>query len=234
MQNCTITLTDNNLFCDQSIFKISDVGRRIWYKTITGREYGIFDIVEYIDPQNVTVDIKLEPTSLSTNQWYFSATIFKGLEHLEGETVSVVGNGGYIGDFIVKNGTVDISSANVNKVGSAVIGLKYKGILKSCNLGMVIQGTQTFTTPKQIYKIDMNFNFSAGGKVGDSLYNLRDIQDFDPKGLFDVPPLPMDRVKTINYDGEFGQDKHYYVVQDLPLPFQLSMIVPHYKQVTET
>lgn len=231
----TISLSGNILTCSAEIFKSTDVGRRIWYKTITGREYGSMDIVEYLSSTKVRVNVLQKPTSNSTSQWYLSATIFSGLEHLEGETVAVVGNGGYIGDFKVQNGKVDITSANTNKVGTAIIGLKYKGILKSTNLGLDIsgQGTQTFTSPKNIYKIGLNLSNSAGGKAGDDMYHLAPVQDFNPEALLDVPPLPIDDFKEINYESNYSKEKHYYIVQDSPLPFHIAMIVPFYKHINK-
>lgn len=236
LHNEQILLNENILTCADEIFKSSDVGKRIWYKTITGREYGSMDIVELISSTQVRVNVLQQPTSNSTSQWYLSATVFSGLEHLEGETVAVCGNGGYVGDFVVKDGQVDISNANTNKVGTAIIGLKYKGILKSPNLGLDIasRGTQTYTNMKNIYKIGLSLSHSAGGKVGDSLYYLDDIQDFNPDGLLDVPPLPMDNYKEVNYEGTYGKEKHYFVVQDSPLPFHIAMIVPYYKHVSKT
>lgn len=227
-----ITLDDDNILtCDENIFSQDDVGRRVTYKTTTGREYGSMDIVEYIAENKVRVNVLLQPTSNEISQWYLSATIFKGLEHLEGETVGVVANGGYIGDFIVQNGQIDITSANVNKVSTAVIGLVYKGILKSPNLGLQLQGYQTFSNMKNIYKIGLGLCFSAGGKVGESMYHLAEIQDFNPEGLLDVPPLPIDDYKEINYEGDYSEDKHYFVVQDKPLPFHITSIIPFYKHV---
>ena len=229
-----VSLSENILTCEENVFSTSDVGRRIWYKTVSGCEYGSMDIVEYLAENKVRVNVLLQPTSNETSQWYLSATVFKGLEHLEGETVGVVGNGGYIGDFIVENGQIDITPANVNKVATAIIGLKYKGILKSPNLGVQLQGTQTFSNMKNIYKIGLSLSFSAGGKVGDSLYYLTEIQDFNPEGLLDTPPLPMDEYKEINYEGDYAKEKHYFVVQDKPLPFHISAIIPYYKHVSRT
>ena len=214
-------------------FKSSDVGKRIWYKTITGNEYGIFDIEEFIDNYHVKVKTLLVPTSNTCNSWYLSATYFTGLEHLEGETVSVVGNGGYIGDFVVENGQVDISNANVNKVGNAIIGLKYKGILKSTNLGLMLQGTQTFSNMKNIYKIGLSLNFSAGGKIGSNLYDLADVQDFSPDGLYNIPPLPIDDYKEIECSDDYDREKHYFVVQDKPLPFHITAIIPYCKHISK-
>lgn len=214
-----------------AVFGANDKNKRIWYKSLTGREFGIFDIDEVISSTQVRVRTLLQPSSNVAAQWYLSATVFTGLEHLEGETVSVVGNGGYIGDFQVKNGSIDISSANVNKVGNAVIGLKYKGILKSPNLGMLYQGGETYTSMKNLYKIGFILSFSSGAKVGDSLYNLEHVQDFNPNGLYDVPPLPLDDLVEINLSSSFDRTKNYFIVQDSPLPLHIASIIPHYAQV---
>lgn len=234
LQNNNISYNPDTsiLTAENPVFSDSDIDRRIWIKTITGREYGIFDIKRIISDTQVEVDVRLEPSSYTASQWYLSATTFSGLEHLEGETVSVVGNGGYVGDFIVKDGKINISSANTSKVGSAIVGLKYKGLLKSTNLGMVLQTNQTYTTMKNIYSIILKMNFSAGGKVGSSLYDLEDVQDFNPEGLFDAPPLPMDSNKEVLVNGRSDKDKHYFVVQDSPLPFNIAMIIPKYTHVT--
>ena len=236
LQSSTILLEDDLLTSSDEIFSENSVGKRIWYKSETGREYGIMDITEYISETQVKVNVLLTPSSNTTSAWYLSATVFSGLEHLEGETVSVVGNGGYIGDFTVENGTIDISSANVNKVGTAIIGLKYKGILKSPNLGLDIasQGTQTFSNMKNIYKIGLYTCFSAGGKCGSNLYDLSEIQEFNTEGLYDIPPLPMDDYTEILYEDDYDREKHYFIVQDSPLPFHLTAVVPHYKHVSRT
>ena len=214
-------------------FKSSDVGKRIWYKTKTGREYGIFDITGFIDNYNLNVNPIVMPTSSTYDEWYLSSTHFSGLEHLEGETVSVVGDGGYIGDYVVEDGEIDISNANVNRVGTAVIGLKHKGVLKSPNLGLLLQGTQTFSENKNIYKIGLDMSFSAGGEVGTNLYDLDKVQEFNPQGLYDIPPLPMDSYKEISYSDSYNKDKNFYIVQNSPLPLHLTSIIPYVKHINK-
>lgn len=226
-----ISVSNDIISAEDDVFSEGDKGRRIWYRSVSGREYGIFDIEEFIDSKNVRVKTLLTPSANQAEEWYLSATVFSGLDHLEGEVVSVVGNGGYIGDFKVINGKVDISGANTNKAGSAIIGLSYRGLLKSCNLGIQTQAGQTYTSMKNLYSVILKLSFSAGGKVGDNLYNLEDVQDFDPAGMFDLPPLAIDSDKEIRISGSYDKDKHYYVVQDKPLPFHISMIVPKYKHV---
>lgn len=231
LQKNKLAINGDTITTESDIFKQEDVGRRISIKTITGYEYGIFDIKEVIDSKTVKVTILQQTNDNLFDEWYLSATVFSGLEHLEGEKVSVVGNGGYIGDFVVEDGKIDVSSANTNKLGTAVIGLKYKGILKSPNLGMQFQGGQTFTKPKNIVAIDVLFSFSAGGKVGTSLYYLSDIQYFNPDGLMDSPALPMNTNEKIFIKDSYSKDKHYFIVQDKPLPLNIAMITPEYKHV---
>lgn len=226
----------NTITVENDIFMDSDLNRRIWIKTKTGHEYGIFDIKSIVDSKTVKV-IPYKFSVVEADEWYLSATVFKGLEHLENETVSVVGDGGYIGDFVVKNGQVDISSANTNKVSFAIIGLKYIGLLKSCNLGLNLtqQGTQTFTNNKIIYKFEFIFNFSSGGKVGDSLDSLEEIQTFNPTGLYDTPAIPMNEgMEEVMCKGSANKDKHYFIVQDKPLPFHLLAVIPHCRHVPNT
>ena len=226
-----ISINGNIITANSDVFSTSDIGRRIWIKTISGYEYGIFDIKEVLSAKKVRVEILQQTDENLFDEWYLSATVFSGLQHLEGETVSVVGNGGYIGDFIVENGKIDISSANTNKLGSAVVGLKYKGMIKSPNLGIQFQGGQSFTKNKNIVAVDILFSFSAGGKVGTNPYNLLDIQYFDSDGLYDCPAIPMNTNQKIYLNDTYDEDKHYYIVQDKPLPMNISMITPEYKNV---
>lgn len=221
----------NIITANEEVFKDTDIERRISYKSNTGNEFGIFDIEEFISATQVKVKVLLEPSSNTATSWYLSATVFSGLEHLEGKYVSVVGNGGYIGDFKVINGQIDITNADVNKVGTAIIGLKYQGLLKSMNMGMMLQGNETFTSPKNIYSIVLYLSFSAGGKVGNSLYELEEVQDFNPDGFYDLPPLPIDSEKEILVSGEYLKEKNYFIVQDKPLPFEIAMVVPKTKHV---
>lgn len=231
LQNNKIQIVDNILNAEKDIFSSEDIDRRIWIKSNTGYDYGIFDIKEFINPKEVKVEVLQKSNINEFTEWYFSKTVFSGLEYLENEIVSVVGNGGYIGDFLVQNGKIDISSANTNKLGSAVIGIKYSGILKSNNLGMQFQGGQSITKNKNIVSVEFAFSFSAGGKVGADLYKLEDIQFFNSSGLYDLPALPMNGFHKIYIADTYDEEKHYYVVQDKPLPLYITMITPEYKHV---
>lgn len=228
----TLTIENDVITSGGEDFSLDSVNRRINYKTKTGYEYGQFVIKEFINANQVKVKTLLSPTHTTYTGWYLSASRFTGLEHLEGKNVSVVADGGYVGDFVVKNGIVDISNAGKSKADICIIGLRYDGIIKSFNLGFNIQGVSTQTLPKNIYKAVIRFVFSAGGLFGDNLYDLVPIQKFNPDGLYDNIPLPMDGDEEISYSGDYSEDKRFYIVQREPLPLQVAMVVPYFAQST--
>lgn len=228
----TLTIEDNMITSSEDDFTEDCINRRISFKTQTGYEYGQFLIKEFVNSKQVKIEILQEPTHNVYTGWYLSASLFKGLEHLEGKQVGVIADGGYVGDFTVENGQLDISNAGISKADICTIGLRYEGILKSFNLGYSIQNISTQSLPKNIYKAVIRFLNSAGGMFGDNLYNLVPIQKFNPDGLFDSIPLPMDDDEEISYCGEFSEDKRFFIVQREPLPLQVSMVIPYFEQST--
>lgn len=228
----TLTFENDTITSDNEDFTTESINRRISYKTKTGYEYGQFLIKEFINSKQVKVEVLQQPSHNIYSGWYLSASVFKGLEHLENLHVGVIADGGYVGDFVVKNGEVDITNAGISKADVCTIGLRYDGIIKSFNLGFTIQNVSTQTLPKNIYKAVIRFHYSAGGMFGDSLYNLVPIQKFNPDGLYDSIPLPMDNDEEINYCGAFSEDKRFFIIQREPLPLQVSMVIPYFEQST--
>ena len=212
-------------------FSSGDVGRIISYKTQTGKEEGQFKITSFISSSEVGVSVLVEPTSNSYTGWYLWASLLSNLDHLEGKTVSVIGDGSYIGDFEVSEGSIQLP----RQYSIIIVGLPYTGIFKSFNYGFNVQGQTTQTSPKVLYKAFIRFIKSAGGNFGDSRYNLVPIQQFDPDGFYDVPPLLMDTDQEITYNNNnIRIDKRIYIVQDKPLPLQIAMIVPYFKHISNT
>lgn len=202
-------------------FSSGDVGKNIIYKSITGEEFGQFKIKSFVSTTEVEVEQLTETISSNTNSnWYLTFDTISGLSHLEGEEVYVLADGGFLETQTVSSGEITISE----QVSVAYVGLNYTGILKSFNLGFIADATNTQNTKKNIYKVNIRFNYSAGGKFGTSLYNLENIQDFNPLGKFDSPPVLMLGDKEIKYKDDYKKEKKYYVVQNEPLPLNITMI----------
>ncbi len=212
-------------------FVSGDVGRTISYKTVTGAGAGIFEITSFTSTSVVGVKVLKEPTSNIYTGWYLWASILTGLDHLEGQTVSVVGDGRYIGDYVVSSGGIDLDG----QYSVIRVGLPYTALFKSFNYGFNLGGQTTQTSPKVLYKAFIRTIFSAGGSFGTDRYRLNPIQKFDQKGFFDAPPLLLNKDEEIVYNNNsIEAEKRIYIVQDKPLPFQVAMIVPYIKSYSNT
>jgi len=204
-------------------FTADDVGNRIYYKTATGTEYGVFEITGYTSTSEVDVEVLYPPTSSTYSSWYRSFNTITGLVAWCAYEFSVVGDGGYLGEFVVdKDGKISLGK----EVTVAWFGFKYDGLIKTFNLGFQANGVDTRATPKSIVSAYFTFINSAGVSYGSSMYDLTPIQDFNPSGYWDLPPLPMNgQSEAVLYDDGFGTEKFLYIKQTKPLPCHLTGVI---------
>lgn len=204
-------------------FTSSDVGNNIVYKTATGREYGIFEITSYTATNEVDVKVLQSPTSSTYSSWYRSFNNISGFTDFVGEELGVVADGGYLGEFTVDgSGEIDLG----REVTVACVGFEYEGTIKTFNLGFQTQGLDTRSTTKNIAGAYITFISSAGVQFGSSLYDMTDIQEFNPSGYFDLPPLPMDgQSEEVKYNDSFDTEKFLYIKQNKPLSCQITGII---------
>lgn len=202
-------------------FTSGDVDKQIVYKTATGYESGRFLITAYNSATKVEVEVLQTPTSDTYSSWYLTFSTISGLSRFDGLTVSVVADGGYLDDFAVSSGEIDLG----REVTHAVVGYIYRGEIKSFSLGFLAQGYNTQATMKAISRVGVRANDTAGGKVGTSPYRLDPVQDILQGSLNYLPPLPINTTKYVNYVDTSQLDKFLYVVQDLPLPMKVSAVM---------
>lgn len=202
-------------------FDPGDVQKHISYKTLTGYESGRFEITQYNATNNVTVNVLQIPTSNTYSSWYLSFSTVTGLSQFNGQTVGVVADGGYLADFVVSGGQLSFDA----QLTSVVIGYRYTGIIKTFCLGFQYQAFNTQVTLKSIVRASVRTATSAGGSIGSSPYDLEAIQELGPLDLNYLPPLPLDGTKDVDYTDTTEEDKFLYIVQDLPLPFQVCSVM---------
>jgi hypothetical protein len=211
----TDTITSSGLS-----FVPTDVGRKIVYRTDTGREKGIFEITAFVSNTEVTVDVIVTPTENSYSDWYMTFTSVSGLTEFADTEVSVVADGGYIEEFTVDSSgllTLDRDATSI------VVGYKYEGLIQSFPLGFQVQMTNTQVLIKGVTRSYLRFVFSAGGEFGTDLYNMEKIQNYATYGAFyDLPPLPMDGDKSVPYVDTLELDKRFYIRQTIPVPLNLT------------
>ena len=204
-------------------FTADDVGNRIYYKTETGLEYGIFEITAYTATNEVDVKVLSSPTASSYSSWYKSFHEITGLIAWAGEIFSIVADGGYLEEFEVdKFGKIALG----REVTVAWFGFKYEGLIKTFNLGFQLNGVDTRATTKNISGAYFTFIASAGVQFGSTMYDMTPIQEFNPSGYWDLPPLSMNgQSEEVLYNDGFDTEKFLYIKQTKPLPCHLTGII---------
>lgn len=225
LKNVEIVYADGSITAASAVFSPGDVGKHISYKTATGYEHGRFEITGYTSSTVVQVDVLQTPTSTTYSEWYLSFSTVSGLGKFDGSSVGVVADGGYLDDYDVSGGTLDLGQ----QVLSAVIGHKYTGVLKSFSLGLQLKAENTQATMKFIAGFTLFSVASAGGKVGTDRYRLAPVQELSQNDINYLPPLPMDGKEYVSYPDDASLEKCFYVVQDEPLPLTIACVMPDTK-----
>lgn len=227
-KDSTITFTpteegssDGTITSTADDFQESSIGHYICYKTKTGKEYGVFEIVSYTNARTVGVMMISEKCYSNTyTGWYLSFSAVNGFADFNGQKLSVVADGGYLGDFLVENGAINFD----RECQSVCVGLPYRSIANTFTLGQMGDGGNGQTISKNVAKFILRFVDSAGANIGTDLNSLQEVQEFNPAGFFDLPPLLMNGDLQMTARDNSEREKRIYIVQDFPLPFNLTML----------
>lgn len=220
LKSTTITYSPSSgtITASASSFSSGDVGKHIVYKTETGYESGRFEITGYTSATVVSVSVLQEPTVNIYSSWYKSFSSVSGLSRFNGLSISVVADGGYNGEFTVSAGVLTLTK----QVTHVVVGYKYKGLIKSFNLGFAFSGKNTQTTMKAINEMGVRCTHTLGGQAGSSLYTLQPVQKLTSYDINYLPPTPIDGIEFVTVVDTFDIDKCFYIAQDEPLPMTVN------------
>lgn len=143
--------------------------------------------------------------------------VFGGLGHLEGETVSVLGDGSVHEDVVVSSGSVTLTDY-FNKVH---IGLPFTSKLMPMKLA--VPGANIRGKKKRIHQIIFSFYKTLGAKFGttEGEETIPFRRTTDPMGS--APPLFTDE-KTQTFPGGYELNGDIYVEQTQPLPMTIRSI----------
>jgi PAS domain-containing protein len=186
--------------------------------------------------RSVEVFKKLFDSDDSSNSWALDSAAeysgvatktITGLDHLEGETVSVVNlttNGSYVGDFVVSGGSITLT----NSVTNALIGLKYTCTVKKLPMTIDI-GAQGIGQKKVMKRFILSLYRTIGGKVGFGTAADQTIRFKSRDGtmsMSQVATMKTGNTDPINVPGGVRPDWEAVVQQDLPLPMTLLAMLP--------
>lgn len=200
-----------------AVFTAAMIGRQIWKKAIDGEGYGRAKIIEFTDPTHVTCQILEDFDSagqMAAGDWFLTTDAVSGLDHLEGEEVSIVTDGAVHDEETVASGavTLDYQASVVH------VGLAYKGFLQPRDIeaGGALGPAQT--KERNITQLGVRFLNTLGAKYGTDLYKLESLPFRNAEDYIGRPPALFSGVKSVPLFDSWEREKTVYIVQDKPLP----------------
>jgi len=190
-------------------------------RTINGatrRFVEILNVFDFDETDNTSFNFLDSALSYSGS----AATTISGLDHLEGQTVSILADGATHPDKTVSSGSVTLDRSALN----VKIGLAYISLLQTMRLNAGSQNGTSQGKTKRIYDITVRMFETIGVEVGPDLSNMERIPFRSSADLMDegIPPFTGD--KEVEFRGNYETDGFIYVRQRQPLPFTILSLYP--------
>lgn len=212
---------------DANVFGVGDVGK------VIRAGGGIMTITNYILPNEVVatvtrpitdvdkekIPVTVWPQPSGTWSMTMPTTIFSGLDHLEGETVTILGDGSVFPNQVVLNGTVTLSQP----CSKVAIGLAYKAQLQTLYLDTgepTIQGKR-----KNIIAMSMRVDQTRGLEAGPTFDDLTAYKDRDLNTIGQPIELFTGDQRLI-IGGGWSTEAQMCVEQTNPLPATILGLIP--------
>lgn len=211
-----------------ALFDASQVGRELWKTYLSdGSGGGRARIIEVVDSTHAKCLVLSQfdnANPIAAANWRFTTNRLTGLNYLEGETVSIIGDGGTHRDMVVNQGAVTLDF----QVSTAFVGYKYRGILTSLNLDSGGQTGSAQGKPRLVWQAIINMVNTVGFWFGTSLYSMEKVLFRQMLTPMDRPPPPLSGNKKVIFgDSTNLLNKQVSVVQNEPLPCTITSIDSH-------
>lgn len=153
------------------------------------------------------------------------ATSVQGLDHIEGEVVSILGDAAVYPPQTVTGGAVSL--ANGGQAAVIHVGLPYKAVVRTLRPEAGAADGTSQGRRKRIHKVVVRLRDTLGLKIGRNESEL-DVIPFRRAGdpMDGAPPF-FEGEKSVSFNGGWDSAGQVTVVQDQPLPAHLLAIIPH-------
>jgi hypothetical protein len=151
-----------------------------------------------------------------------ATTTISGLDHLEGQTVSVLADGATHPDKVVSSGgiTLDRSATKVK------VGLGYTSLLQTMRIDAGANNGTSQSKTKRIYEITARLYESIGIEIGPDLANMERIPFRSSANAMDSGVNVFTGDKDIEFRGNYETDGFIFVRQTQPLPLTVLSLYP--------
>ena len=151
-----------------------------------------------------------------------AVTTISGLDHLEGQSVSILADGATHPDKTVSGGSITLERS-ATKVQ---VGLSYTSLLQTMRVEAgAAEGVAQGQT-KRIHEVTVRLLESVGVEIGSKITNMERIPFRSSADDMDTALQPFTGDKQVEFRGDFETDGHIFVRQTQPLPLNIIGIYP--------
>ena len=151
-----------------------------------------------------------------------AASTISGLDHLESETVSVLGDGSVYSNQAVTSGAISSLSPTVTK---ATIGLPYTSTVKTLRPEQGGDDGSAQGRTKRVFETTFRFLDTLGAEFAPNGGSFDEVQFRAGSTPMDISPPLFTGDKTVQFHGSWETEGQVSVRQAQPLPFELSSII---------
>lgn len=151
-----------------------------------------------------------------------AATVMSGLEHLEGQTVSVLADGAVVPDKVVASGQITLPDP-ATKVHA---GLAFTSRLKTMRIEAGAQDGTAQGKTKRIHRATVRLFRTLGLKIGTDAAKLDTVPFRTGADLMDAAPPLFTGDKRVALRGGWNTEGRVVIQQDQPLPMHVIALMP--------
>ncbi len=209
------TIAGTNAFVESACVTPTDDGDELWLsvrRTVNG------NTSRYIEILKERNDETLEDAFFVDSGLTYSgaaATLINGLDHLEGETVTILADGATHPTKVVSGGAITLD----REATKAHIGLGYVSKIHSL---AVVGGSAKGSSvgkPMTINRIYVQFYKTSGAKIGTNLSKMDVLSFRGPSDPMDAPPPLFTGIRKFDPDSGYKEEAQVFIEQHLPLPW---------------
>ncbi len=215
----TVSLIASNFVA----FGPSTVGRKFIIRS-GSHQVGV-TVTAYQDGDNcygtldAAADVSLQ--NLLLPDWSGPVMTVSGLDHLEGKTVAILGDGSVVPSQVVTGGTVQLDGP----YATVTVGLPYAADLETLNLELPSNGGTLQGQMKKIAQVTVRVKDARGIKVGLNQGATTEVKQRQAETL-GSPMQPFTGDFAVVIPTEWNRDGRLFVRQEYPLPCTITDLIP--------
>jgi hypothetical protein len=149
-------------------------------------------------------------------------TVISGLDHLEGETVSILGDGSVQNDKVVTAGAITIDT----RAAVVCVGLSYVSNMKQLRLEAGAQNGTSIGKTRRVHRVGLLLNNTTGIKIGADFTTMDRIITRNSNDQVNTATPLFSGIHSTTVEFPYDFQSQVCIQADQPLPATILAIMP--------